>query len=242
MRVRENARNTAEKQADPLGRFVGSSQQLGRRATSVSRTAKPLPERSLPALLASPSTGLLHRIAGRSARGGGIRLSLQVAEDGARIDAEVPRGLRPVPVVSLEHLEDVATLEVLARLRERHDRLQGLGEKVHVLGANERAIAEHNRLLDAVLQLTNVARPIVFADRDQRVRREALHLRVQLLGELLKEEFREEDDVITALAQGRQVQVHDVEAVVEILAEGALLGRDDANIDALGFRIANLRS
>ncbi len=55
----------------------------------------------------------------------------------------------------------------------------------------------------------------------------------------------EREQVLGALAQRRQVDVHDVEAVVEILAEGARLearvevlvgGGDDAHVDALGPR------
>ena len=52
-----------------------------------------------------------------------MRLFLEVAEDGPRIDAEVARGLRAVAVVALEHLEHVLALELFLRLLERQDRL-----------------------------------------------------------------------------------------------------------------------
>ncbi len=54
-----------------------------------------------------------------------VLLLLEVAEDRARIDAEVARRLRAVAVVALERLQHVAALELLLGLLERHDRRLG---------------------------------------------------------------------------------------------------------------------
>ena len=58
----------------------------------------------------------------------------------------------------------------------------------------------------------------------------------------------QDDDVVAAVAQRRQVQVDDVEAVVEVLAEAAGLdldvevavgGGEDADVDRLGVGVAD---
>ena len=96
----------------------------------------------------------------------GFCFALEVAEDGARIDAEVARGLRAVAVVALEHLEDVLALELLLRLLEREDRRsRAPGPRSRSSGAEQRLVAEDERLLDAVLELADVAGPVVLADR-----------------------------------------------------------------------------
>src|SRR5690242_18505206 len=46
----------------------------------------------------------------------GVRLAFEIAEDRARIDAQVLGGLGAIAVVALQHLEDVAALKVLACL------------------------------------------------------------------------------------------------------------------------------
>src|SRR2546430_15955182 len=52
---------------------------------------------------------------------------LEVAEDGPRIDAEVLGGLGPVAPVPLQDLVDVAALPLVARGRQRQDRVPLLG-------------------------------------------------------------------------------------------------------------------
>ena len=82
----------------------------------------------------------------------------------------------------------------------------------------------------------------------ERLRREALHVRAELLGVLREERLRDDEHVVAALAQRRQVDVDDVEAVVEVLAEAAradllledAVGRgDDADVDLLGLAVAD---
>src|SRR5690349_8264789 len=99
--------------------------------------------------------------------------ALEVAKNRPRVHAEILSGLGAVAIVALEHLENVATFEVFARLGERRDRHDRLRQHVEILDADQRLVAHHERLLDAVLELANVARPLVLADGDQRVGRKA---------------------------------------------------------------------
>ena len=98
----------------------------------------------------------------------------------------------------------------------------------------------HDRALDRVAQLAHVARPGIGVEGLPRLGVEALELLAVLLGELAQEGHGEQGDVVAPLAQGRHVDVDDVEPVVEVLAEGSLadlllevaVGRgDDAHVD-----------
>src|SRR5207237_3968691 len=107
----------------------------------------------------SPSALAFERI-GREGLSAPFRLHpLQVAEDGARIDAQVLGGLGAVAAVAVEDFVDVALLPLVPRLRERKDRIQLLGAQLQIVRGDERLVGEHHRLLDAVLQLPDVARP-----------------------------------------------------------------------------------
>ena len=71
---------------------------------------------------------------------------------------------------------------------------------------------------------------------------------MHLLGVLREERLGDDEHVVAAIAQRRQEQVHDVEAVVEILAEAAradlvledaVRRGDDADVDLLGLAVAD---
>ncbi len=73
---------------------------------------------------------------------------------------------------------------------------------------------------------------------------DGLHGLVVLLRELLDEGGDQKRDVLLALAEGRDVDVHDVESIEEVLAESPLLdlgleilvgGGDDAGVHLEGF-------
>ena len=106
----------------------------------------------------------------------------------------------------------------------------------------------HDRhALHQVGQLADIARPVVLTQRHDRARVEAdraallvLHARDQLA--------HQQRNVLDALAQRCHLDGEDVEAVVQVLAEAALLdhllevlvgGRDDAHIGALGLIAAD---
>src|SRR5262249_45227425 len=150
--------------------------------------------------------------------------------------------LGSVAVVALEDLEHVLALELFLRLLERQDRAVLVLAQIQVLGPEERAVAEDQPLLDSVLELPDVARPRALLYRRQRLRGEALHLRGELLGVLREERLGDDEDVVPALAERRQVDVDDVEPVVEVLAEASpadllledAVGRgDDPDVDLL---------
>src|SRR5688572_5311990 len=107
-------------------------------------------------------------IAGRTAGARGtwrrrVLLTLEVAEDRPGIDAEVARRLGAVAVVALEDLENVTPLEILFRLLQRDDGGLVIGTEVEIVGPDQVIVTQHQRLLDAILELANVAGPIVFA-------------------------------------------------------------------------------
>ena len=82
---------------------------------------------------------------------------------------------------------------------------------------------QHHRALDHVLQLADVARPVVL---HQQVERRSGQLETGfavLLAVLREEVLREQRDVVLPLAQRRQVDADDVQAVEEVLAEAPVL-------------------
>ncbi len=94
--------------------------------------------------------------------------------------------------------------------------------------------------MDGVFQLANIAGPAVQRQRLARLGRERPHRYAIGVGVFLGEELRELDHVGGPLAERRQLQVDDVEAEQQVLAEGAgarrfheiaVGGGDDADID-----------
>ena len=90
-----------------------------------------------------------------------------------------------------------------------------------VLGGQLGAVAQDDGPLDVVLQLADVARPVVVAEQPHRLGVDPADLAAVLLGVALQEELDQERDVVAALAEGGQVDRHDVEPVVQVLAEPA---------------------
>src|SRR5262252_1955992 len=121
----------------------------------------------------------------------------------------------------LEVLERIPALELLFGLLEREDARLGGRAEAQVLRREERLVAEHQRLLDVVLELPDVARPRVLLDGRERRRAEALHRAAELVGVLREQRLGDDHHVVAALAQRREREVDHVEAVVQILAEVA---------------------
>ena len=99
-----------------------------------------------------------------------------------------------------------------------------------------------------VLQLPDVAGPVVALEHGQGLRGDAAHLLAELLAELLEEVGDEQRDVLAALAQRRQVDRDDVEAVEEVLAhrplrhrrlEVAVGGGDEPHVGLDVLRVAD---
>jgi hypothetical protein len=109
-----------------------------------------------------------------------------------------------------------------------------------VLGADLVAVAQDDGPLDGVLQLADVAGPGVAGQLGAGGVAEAGDLGVVLLDEAAQEVLGEQQGVAAAQAQRRQLDVHDVEAIIKVLAEAALAdvlgevavgGGDEAHVD-----------
>ena len=107
------------------------------------------------------------------------------------------------------------------------------------------AVAHEHRPLDDVLQLADVAGPVVADERVDRRRRDALDLLAVIGRELLDEVVGEQQDVGLPLAQRRDEDGEDVEAVEQILPQRAVRDRrlhvlvgggdqPDVDLDRLG--------
>ncbi len=125
----------------------------------------------------------------------------------------------------------------------RGDRLAARARAAHVEVARRHELvpSEQYRALDPVAELAHVARPVVRGEGRVGVVREATDHAVPR-AELGEESRREQLRVALALAQRRDADREDVEAVVEVLSELALAHqrselavrrRDDLHVDAL---------
>ncbi len=105
-------------------------------------------------------------------------------------------------------------------------------------------LAEDDSAEHGVFQLADIARPVVARDQRHGFRPDAANGAAFLCRETRQKPPGEIGDIIAALAQGRDGDGEDVEAIVEVFAEAALLhkfdqvlvgGGDDADIDLDGF-------
>ena len=84
-----------------------------------------------------------------------------------------------------------------------------LGALPHVIGnqldADPRSRGQHHRPLDDVLELADVARPVVLGQQVERLGRQLEAGLAVLLAVLLQEMLHEQRDVVLALAQRRQL-------------------------------------
>src|SRR5262245_44289275 len=101
-------------------------------------------------------------------------LFLEMPEDGARIDPQVARGLSAIAAVELQHRIDVLALPLLARLAERQHLTPLTVGEPQIFGAQQRLVGQHDRLLEAIFQLPNIARPAMLAQRGNGSRRQPL--------------------------------------------------------------------
>src|SRR5258706_15449121 len=172
----------------------------------------------------------------------------QLVELGA-IAARECRRLGDAALGELQDAREVIALEALARVLERrhlvHLDLDGLlDERLR----DDLRRAERDRLLDHVVELAHVARPLRLHQELERFRREG-----RLLAPVARREDRqeirgEERDVLGALVERRQLQRHHVQSIVEVLAERADLllfrelavrGGNDAHVEGNRARRAD---
>ena len=110
------------------------------------------------------------------------------------------------------------------------------------------ALRQHHRALDDVLELTDVARPVVGDDLRQRAVAEAFHALAVLPGKALQEMRGERRHVALPTPQRGQRDVDHVEPIVQILAEFSLRDQllqvavrrgDEADVHGLGLVAAH---
>src|SRR5262249_8523479 len=107
--------------------------------------------------------------------------------------------------------------------------------------------AEGDGALDGIFEFADVAGPIVGNQAAHGVFGDGTHRSVGI-GELFKKGGDEQRYVALAVAKGRELDLHDVEAEVKILTEGAsanggfevaIRGGDDAHVDVAPLRGAD---
>src|SRR5438128_4683489 len=159
-----------------------------------------------------------------------------------RRPADVEHPGRPADIAPAPHerIDDESPLALVARLPKGGERIDhGGGIQVEVRGSDDPAGRHDDGPVDLVLQLADVAGPLVLDDGLQGLGAEA-HLALEGLRIAPEEGIGEEDHVLTALAERRQVDGDHGEAIVQILAEAsapqglveALVGgRDHAHVD-----------
>src|SRR5713226_1987837 len=201
--------------------------------------------------------------------------ALDFLVEGGERDHEALRGFGLVPVGALEHVDDDAALDFVHDLEER--RLAAIGggararlarqrrqefRKLQAHAADDFLAADGLReqldvdallrgkndgALHDIFELADVAGPIV-VHQELEGRGSEMAQGLGIFLAVAVEEMREQrGNVFAAVAQRRQLQVNDVGAVIEILAEAALadegeeidVGRgDDAHVDFDLFRAA----
>ncbi len=151
----------------------------------------------------------------------------------------------------------------LARLAQRrsHDRVgaaahiariaQHLGrQQIEVDPADAVARRHDHGALDHVAELADIARPFIALQRDHGVRRDLRRRHAAFRGVMRDEMADQRRNVLAPLGEAGDQHGHDVEAVIEILAEapfGDLVrqvargGGDDADIDLDDSLAANAR-
>ena len=169
---------------------------------------------------------------GGTTRAGDAEL-LHLPLQGGPLHAQAGRG----PVRAAQHpaglaqdAEDVLPLGVGQRDRRggrRRRPATAAGLQVAERDLQRRARREDDRALDDVLQLADVARPGVAHQGVHDRGRDGLDLPAHPPGEPLGEMADQQRDVVAALAQRRQHDREDVQAVVEVAAEAAV-GRPSA--------------
>ena len=90
-----------------------------------------------------------------------------------------------------------------------------------MVGTDGRPRAEHTGPLDDVLEFAHVARPAVLQKQLPGLIGQAVDRLAHLGGDAGDEMVGEQEDVVAALAQGRQDDVDDAQAEIEVLTEGA---------------------
>jgi len=153
-----------------------------------------------------------------------------LVQQGLVADLQDARGFSTVPLNALEDFRQRLAFRLLgpaardvpqavgARRRRGGRGPADLLAARHQLIEDLLGIVEHNESPDHVLQLADIAAPRILQELRGRRRRKLLVPPV-LLVEPRQEALSEDEDLLLALAQRRNANLHDVEAIVEVFTE-----------------------
>src|SRR4029079_1436235 len=138
-------------------------------------------------------------------------VALELAVKRLRADVELSGGVRLIAAVHLQRREDVLLFDLVERphrplggdrRRERMANLLGQILDLHATAARER-----DRALHCVLELSHVARPLVAEELIGGAGGEAENLTCHAQRSVREQHPRERQHVVSALAQGRDMQL-----------------------------------
>ena len=90
-----------------------------------------------------------------------------------------------------------------------------------IADSNAVTAAQHDGVFHRRAQLPHIARPRIINQGFQRLGGEILDGLAEFTGEFAQETLRQQRDVASAFAQRRQMDFHDLEAIVKVFAEFA---------------------
>ena len=93
------------------------------------------------------------------------------------------------------------------------------------VGSSSGPACQRAGALDDVFQFAHVARPVKLHQLVAALRRNAIELLLRFLGQPRQKKVHQVGNVFLVLAQRRNIDGHDVQPVVKVLAKGALLER-----------------
>src|SRR5262245_17381743 len=145
------------------------------------------------------------------------------------MDLENAAGLGEIPAYALENPQHDLALELIGRFvqgqrlgRANLRGLVGQGDvERQIVELDDRPLRQDHAALDHVLELAHVARPAVGLERRQRFGRRPLDPLVEAAIVTANEVIDEERHVLDPLPEWRDDDRHDVEPLVQIVAEGA---------------------
>ena len=95
------------------------------------------------------------------------------------------------------------------------------GVEIELADTDLGSFSENHRLHDAVLELADIPGPMLFLHQKPCGGGETQRTLLILECEMIQKVLSEKDDVITALAQWRDVNPNDVQAMVEVFSESS---------------------
>src|SRR5690606_23847951 len=160
-----------------------------------------------------------------------------------------PGALTPVAAGALQSLRQGVTRAPVTRRVDRGSAARVATQRgLHDLSADDRAGCQRNVLAHDIFQLAYIAGPFGAHQQLYGFRSIDMPRLTGLLGDLLEEVGDEQRHILPALRERRHFDVHDVEPVIEILAEMpahdellqiAVSRGNDAHIDGNRFRAAD---